>query len=155
MKITRLLACLLIGPAAPFSFAQTDARSVEPLLEPRIQPENVTAYELRRYIARRIPELHVPAAAEQWTAQAKQLRSRLLNEIVFHGWPREWVESAPKFQDLGVFASGPGYRIRKLRYEIVPGFESTAVLYEPETIRGRIPAILERQRSCGAGGKSG
>ena len=39
-------------------------------------------------------------------------------------------------------ASGAGYRIRKLRYEIVPGFQSTAVLYEPAEVRGKVPAIL-------------
>ncbi len=38
--------------------------------------------------------------------------------------------------------SGHGYRIRKLRYEIVPGFLSTALLYEPENTSGKIPAIL-------------
>ncbi len=34
------------------------------------------------------------------------------------------------------------YRLRKFRYEIVPGFWSGALLYEPDTIRGKIPAIL-------------
>ncbi len=36
------------------------------------------------------------------------------------------------FEDLGVIETGRGYRMRKLRYEIVPGFQSTAILYEPE-----------------------
>jgi hypothetical protein len=52
------------------------------------------------------------------------------------------VEAQPKFEDLGIAGSGPGYRIRKLRYEIVPGSQSTAILYEPAVIRGKIPAIL-------------
>jgi hypothetical protein len=47
---------------------------------------------------------------------------------VFHGWPREWVDAPPKFEDAGLVPSGPGYRIRKLRYEIAPGFHSTATL---------------------------
>ena len=38
--------------------------------------------------------------------------------------------------------TGKGYRLRKFRYEIVPGFTSTAILYEPEVIQGRVPAIL-------------
>jgi len=52
------------------------------------------------------------------------------------------VEAPPKFEDLGIIESGKGYRIRKLRYEIVPGFQSTAILYEPENLSGKIPAIL-------------
>jgi dienelactone hydrolase len=52
------------------------------------------------------------------------------------------VEAQPEFEDLGTIESGNGYRIRKLRYEIVPGFQSTALLYEPEKLSGKVPAIL-------------
>jgi hypothetical protein len=38
---------------------------------------------------------------------------------------------------------GAGYRIRKLRYEIVPGFYAAALLYEPEQLTGKVPAILD------------
>ena len=43
----------------------------------------------------------------------------------------KWVNSPPKFEDVGVVETGQGYRLRKLRYEIVPGFQSVAILYEP------------------------
>jgi cephalosporin-C deacetylase-like acetyl esterase len=33
--------------------------------------------------------------------------------------------------------------LRKLRYEIVPGFYTTALLYEPQPLRGRVPAVLD------------
>jgi hypothetical protein len=72
---------------------------------------------------------------------------------VFHGWPQEWVESPPRFEDLGVL-SGKGYRLHKLRYEIVPGFYSTAILYEPERLEGKAPAILNVNGHVGAPGKS-
>ena len=62
--------------------------------------------------------------------------------MIFHGWPREWVDAPPEFEDLGVIESGHGYRMRKLRYEIVPGFRSTAILYEPERVDGKAPAVL-------------
>jgi len=32
--------------------------------------------------------------------------------------------------------------MRKLRYEVVPGFYSAAILYEPTTLHGKVPAIL-------------
>ena len=38
--------------------------------------------------------------------------------------------------------SGQGYSMRKLRFEIVPGFETTGILYEPEKTSGKAPAIL-------------
>ncbi len=48
----------------------------------------------------------------------------------------------PKFEDLGEITGGNGYRMRKLRFEIVPGFDSTAILYEPLNVHGKVPAIL-------------
>ena len=147
---TIMTACL----AAISATAQTDRATVSPLLEQAIQPQDVTAYELRRFIAKKIPALAPPGTAEQWTAQARQLRTRLLNEIVYHGWPREWVDSGPKFEDLGIVASGSGYRTRKLRYEIVPGFQSTALLYEPAEVRGKVPAVLNVHGHVGPEGKA-
>jgi dienelactone hydrolase len=78
----------------------------------------------------------------------------LLDDIVFHGWPKEWVTAGPKFEEVGVIETGSGYRIRKLRYEIVPGFESAALLYEPEHMSGRIPAILNLNGHVGPLGKA-
>ena len=112
------------------------------MLGEEILPPQVATFELKKYLLRRVPNPPTASSAEQWTAEATRLRLHLLNDIAFHGWPKEWVNSPPKFEDLGVFATGTGYRMRKLRYEIVPGFQSTAILYEPETMQGKIPAIL-------------
>jgi cephalosporin-C deacetylase-like acetyl esterase len=65
-----------------------------------------------------------------------------LNDVAFHGWPEEWVESAPNFQQVGATESRNGYRVTKFRYEIVPGFDAPAILYEPEKLSGRAPAVL-------------
>lgn len=70
------------------------------------------------------------------------MRKHILHDVAFHGWPVEWVESAPKFQQVGATESRNGYRVTKLRYEIVPGFDAPAILYEPEKLGGRAPAIL-------------
>ena len=72
--------------------------------------------------------------------------------MIYHGWPREWVEAKPKFEKVAEITR-PGYRIVKLRYEIVPGFTSTALLYEPEHMTGKMPAILD-VNGHGAGGKA-
>ncbi len=88
------------------------------------------------------PVSKVPATPQEWTSAAAHLRHHLLDEVVYHGWPKEWLESAPKFEEVGVIETGDGYRIHKLRYEIVPGFEGSALLYEPDHISGKAPAIL-------------
>ena len=84
----------------------------------------------------------------------RRLREHLLKEVVFHGWPETWVKAQAKFEDLGLIQAGSGYRMRRLRYEIVPGFQSTAILYEPENLQGKIPAILNVNGRVGPPGKS-
>ena len=97
-----------------------------------MQPSAVTQFQLEQYLMARIPPLPQPSTPQQWTADEARLRRHILDDIVFHGWPQDWVDSAPHFEEVGVIESGHGYKIRKLRYEIVPGFMSTALLYEPE-----------------------
>ncbi len=125
-----------------FASAQTSPRQLQSILEQRVVPPSVVAFQLSQYLAAKISKPSVPPSAAEWSAEAKRLRRHILDDIAFHGWPREWVDAAPQFQDLGLTGSGRGYRTRKLRYEIVPGFQSTAILYEPENIKGKVPAIL-------------
>ena len=64
------------------------------------------------------------------------------------------VNAAPKFEDLGAIETGHGYRLRRLRYEVVPGFQSVAILYEPENLHGKVPAILNLNGHVGPLGKA-
>jgi len=128
--------------AAAGAMGQSRPRDITPILERSLQTPDVVAFQLRQYIFRRIPHLPSPHTAAQWSAESDRIRKHLLDDVVFHGWPKAWVDSGPQFEDLGTIESGKGYRIRKLRYEIVPGFRSTAILYEPENLSGKLPAIL-------------
>ncbi|HZT31038.1 MAG TPA: acetylxylan esterase [Bryobacteraceae bacterium] len=139
MRCGAALAAFLLGQAV---LAQTTAESARAAMEQPLQSAEVTAWQIRRYVVKEVPKLAVPARAEDWRAEAQRLRERVLREVVYHGWPREWVEAPPRFEDLGNAGAGPGYRLRKLRYEIVPGFHSAALLYEPEHLRAGMPAIL-------------
>lgn len=135
------------------SYSQSSPAQLEPIMAQRIQTVDIAAWLLRSYGMARIPPAVSPRTPEQWTEETNRRRQHLLNDIVFHGWPKEWVRSQPHFEEVGVVDSGDGYRIRKLRYEIVPGFESSALLYEPDPVRDKMPAILN---VCGHGppGKS-
>ena len=59
----------------------------------------------------------------------------------------------PRFEEVAVIP-GNGYRMRKFRYEIVPGFQSVAILYEPLNLHGKVPAILNSNGHVGPPGKS-
>jgi dienelactone hydrolase len=109
------------------------------------QPSRDVAWkesQIQQYLLKRIPPLPTPATSAGWSAEEERVRKHILNDIVYHGWPREWVDAAPTFEEVGIIESNRGYRIRKLRIEVVPGFSSTALLYEPSKITSRVPAIL-------------
>ena len=138
--IQRFVLATLVSVA--FAQAQTTPPSVTRVLEASIQPVPVTAYQVQRYMMERIPKLPASESPEQWSREAAKLRQHMLNDIAFHGWPHEWVESPPRFDEVGPVENSQGYRWRKLRFEIVPGYWSTAILYEPENPAGKTPAIL-------------
>lgn len=133
---------LVIFSTASLANSQSSPGQVQPILSQGIQSADVTAHLLSQYVLRHVPTLPTPQNAEQWASEETRIRRHLLDDVVFHGWPREWVNSPPRFEEVGVIESGKGYRMRKLRYEIVPGFESTGILYEPEHLQGKVPAIL-------------
>ena len=146
----RLLLILHTLSIAKPGLAQTSPQRLGPILSEQVQPRVIPEYELRHHLMGRIPKLPSPTRAEEWAAEEKRIRHHLLDDVVFHGWPRDWVESPPRFVDLGLIESGHGYALRKLRYVIVPGFQSTALLYEPEPLTGRVPAILSVNGSFSA-----
>ena len=136
------------------ALGQSDTQDIRAILGEEILAAGVAEYQLKAYILSHVPAPPKPTSARDWTAEVQRLRQHLLRDIVFHGWPDEWVQSAPRFEDLGVIETAGGYRLRKLRYEIVPGFQSVAILYEPEKLNGKIPAILNVHGHVGPPGKA-
>lgn len=130
-----ILLLLLAVPARPDEITDSALRTP-------VQSSAVTAFQLQQYLMSRIPAFQVPASSAEWDRQATALRRHILEDIVYHGWPREWIDAPPRFEQTEVIETAHGYRLRKYRYEIVPGFYSSAVLYEPTSITGRVPAIL-------------
>jgi dienelactone hydrolase len=124
----------------PHLQGQANRRLTTPLLKQQLQSPALIADQLRHFMLQKVPPLELPATAAEWTRQAEAMRMRELSAI-YHGWPKEWLDSAPHFEQVGVM-DRPGYRIVKLRYEVVPGMYSAALLYEPEHFSGKIPAIL-------------
>jgi len=150
MKRLTWLSFLCLG-----ALAQTDSRGVTAHLNPPLNTPDVVASELRSYLIRKAPPLPVAPNRAGWAEESQRVRKQFLDQIVFHGWPAEWVTAPPQFEDLGLIpTTGRGYRMRKLRYEIVPGFWSAAILYEPETLSGKMPAMLNVNGHVGAPGKS-
>ncbi|HEX5481767.1 MAG TPA: hypothetical protein VFZ08_03990 [Terriglobia bacterium] len=137
-----LLILIVIALSGTLARAQTDADDIEPILKQQLQSPKVVTFQLQQFLQQRVPKLQVPSSAEAWTAEAQQIRRRILQDVVFHGWPSGWINSPPHFEDEGTIASGHGYELHKLRYEVVPGFYAAALLYEPDHLSGKAPAVL-------------
>ena len=152
---TRFLALLLIALGVSLAHGQSEPEDLNAILKDEILPPAVAEFQIRQYLVERIAAPpRVPSSPQEWTSEAARLRHHLLDDVAFHGWPKEWVTAEPKFDEVGVIETGSGYRIRKLRYEIVPGFDSAALLYEPEHLSGKIPAILNVNGHVGPPGKT-
>jgi len=149
------LAFLLILLGVSLAHGQSEPEQLNAILKDEILSPAVAEFQIRQYLLSRVaPPPHLPSSPQEWTSEAARLRHHLLEDIAFHGWPKDWVDAGPKFEEVGVIETGSGYKIRKLRYEIVPGFDSVALLYEPEHLSGKIPAILNLNGHVGPLGKA-
>jgi hypothetical protein len=87
-----------VGSTNDASGQTTALSSIEETLSHPVQPSVVTGFQLQQYLFDRVPPLHSPTTAADWTSEAQRMRNHVLQDIAFHGWPREWVDSAPKFE---------------------------------------------------------
>jgi hypothetical protein len=103
---------------------------------------NLSLEEVQDYIESRVPIMPKVKTAGDWVNQATQLRRAVLERVVFRGEAAGWRDSLAKVEWLETIDGGPGYRIKKLRYEALPGMWIPALLYEPEKLSGKVPVIL-------------
>ena len=146
-----LMQAILISGCLLHAAAQATRSAIDPLLKQPLQSPILVVEQLQHFMLQRVPELPTPSSPEDWQKEAERLRAHELS-VIYHGWPQAWVDAKPKFEKVAEMVR-PGYRIVKLRYEIVPGFTSTALLYEPEHMHDKMPAILN-VNGHGAGGKA-
>jgi dienelactone hydrolase len=88
-----------------------------------------------------LPRLDAPTTPVAWNRRARETRADLL-ELFFEGHPQGLLQEKPRVEWRGTVEAGPGYRVRKLRYEGYPGLWVPALLYEPTALRGKVPAVL-------------
>jgi len=108
----------------------------------RVNVEDPKRCELHRFILSRLNRFQCPDKAKDWAHMASRLRKRFLNDVYLKGHSNHVIQAQPEVVWGEVIETGRGYRIRKLRYEGYPGMWIPALLYEPDVINGKIPAVL-------------
>ena len=131
-----------------------DEAQVKRLLERAILGSETTLAEVQIFSERRVPTMPVVESAQAWTKIASKIRSDVLNHVVFRGEAARWRESETRVEWLGESIDGVGYKIKKLRYEAVPGLWIPALLYEPAELDGKVPVIMNLNGHDRASGKA-
>jgi dienelactone hydrolase len=143
-------------PAAPKPAAKPakPASDLEQVLAHEIVGPVLPLVELQRYCEPGVPRMKTFPSAAAWQAEASRLRAAMFERVVFRGAAARWRDAPLRVEWRETIAGGPGYRIKKLRYEAVPGMWIPALLYEPEKLAGRVPVIMNVNGHVGKPGKS-
>jgi len=129
-----LAACRSLPAAAP--------SDVQGLLEHEIVGSQLPWAEVQQYCDARVPPMPEVNSVAEWEKIADRIRRDVLEGIVYRGGATKWRDAETRVEWLDTIEGGPGYRIKKLRYEALPGLWIPALLYAPEKLAGKVPAVL-------------
>lgn len=130
------------------------ASAIKVLLSREIIGQALPLAEVQAFCEARVPLMPKVSTVAEWEAQASRIRAGMFDRVVFCGEAAKWRDAPTKVEWLDTIPGGPGYRIKKLRYEALPGLWIPAVLYEPEKLSGKVPVILNVNGHVGGPGKA-
>jgi hypothetical protein len=119
-----------------------DPVDLKKALSPEIIGPQKSMEEIQDFIETRVPAVPEARSADEWQRIAADLRKRVLQDVYFRGEAKKWSEGPTKVEWVGEIPGGPGYSIRKLRYEAIPGLWIPALLYVPEKTAGKVPVHM-------------
>lgn len=139
-----VLAVFFFGwpPLSDTLLQAADHTEIQSLLDHEIIGSVLPMTEVQRYCHERVPAMPHLHSVARWKQVAEQIRSQVLQRIVYRGAAVGWRGATTKVEWLDTIEGGPGYRIKKLRYEALPGMWIPALLYEPNELSGKVPAVL-------------
>jgi hypothetical protein len=122
-------------------------------LKQAILAKQQTLQESLAFAERRMPVMAIPEQRTDWEQASERLRRALLEKVVLRGEAAAWQKAECRVEYLETIPrESDGYRLKKLRYEALPGLWIPAILYEPwsidsESISGeranrKVPVVL-------------
>ncbi len=140
----------LVAVLLPAPLLAADPNLAAALGRPVVGPRQAVN-EAVEYCDAKIPAVPVLKSAGEWRAFADRTRAEVLDHVVFRGEAAKWRHHKVKVERLGTVPTGEGYKLTKLRYEALPGFWVPALLYEPATLAGKVPVVLNVNGHDGIG----
>jgi len=136
----RLFAIAVLFVAVP-AFAQTQAELKTLLGRSTIGPRQ-TLLEAQKYLLPLVPHVAKISSVDEWEKYTSKIRQNVLDKVVFRGEAIGWRDARLGVDFQETLPGGPEYRLRKLRFEALPGLWIPALLYEPIKLSGKVPATL-------------
>ncbi len=140
--LTILSYVILCVPGINFADGSEPADGISEALQVSILSPLQTLEETRRFASARIPEVPKFETAVEWQQYADATRKAALERVVFRGAAEEWRKAWTKVERLEFIEGGPGYKIQKLRLEVLPELWIPALLYLPDTVPQKAPVFL-------------
>lgn len=131
------------------------AALAQPILDGSLPQDEVKAFceaRVLRLPANEAPERKSP---EAWQKYIEGVRKNVLDQVVYRGEAAKWRDFAGKVEWQETLEGGEGYRLKKLRFEAVPGLWVPALLYEPTKLDAKAPVFLNVNGHDGAGKAAG
>lgn len=141
MRLTRWLLCVVLSFPLCVARADDPSPTAVALAKSVLAPET-TMKETQAYCSARVPKVPKLNSVAEWEAYATKLRAETLANTVYRGQAAAWRDANLGVEYLDFIEGGPGYKIRKLRYEALPGLWVPALLYLPEKVEGKVPVAL-------------
>ena len=137
------LTVIFIGClAASSSTHADDHKAIESLLKfPLIDPL-VPQAQVEAFCEARVPKVPKVDSLAEWKRLADRWRADMFEKVIFRGAAAGWRKMPQSVEWLGEIEGGPGYKIKKLRYQILPGLWVPALLYEPLELSGAVPVVM-------------
>src|SRR6185437_8941312 len=140
--MNRGICCLFLCVALPTAVRAAEPSPLEQALSHEIMGPRQALLDVQDYIESRIPRMPEVKTVNEWEKHSQRIRQAVLERVVFRGEAAAWRDAKCQVKWFETIPGGPGYRIKKLRYEAVPGLWIPALLYEPETLAGKVPVVL-------------
>ena len=131
---------LVLGMMAASAIA--DQNTLAPLLRKSLLDPNQARSEAEAYLENHVVLMPEPVSLAWWEETAAKLRRDFLERVIFRGEAARWREARTRVEWLDTIPGGPGYHIRKLRFEALPGFWIPALVYLPDKLEGKVPVVL-------------
>jgi len=126
---------------AGFTLAD-DREAIESLLKSQMIDAQLPQAQVEAFCEARVPGVPQVNSLVEWEQLTEKWRADMLEKVIFRGAAADWRKAPQKVEWLDEIDGGPGYRIKKLRYEILPGLWVPALLYEPVKLSGKVPVIM-------------